>query len=205
LNNNLFKCIENQNNFKDKLIFIYTLSISHKEWIYNHYPDYRRKLISIHHPINISNKDVVFNFNIFKMNKRIFHIGWWLRNFKTFIDFSFPDDFSKNILIKKDFEKQWMNLNINFTLKNINIVYELNNDEYEKVFQNSCLFLDLEDAVANNVILECIKFSTPIIVKKNESTMEYLGKNYPFYFNYYAIISPRISAAHRTVNLVSDF
>jgi hypothetical protein len=184
LNNNLFKCIENQNNnFKDKLMYIYTLSISHKEWIYHHYPDYRQKIISIYHPININNKDIKFNYNNFKINKRIFHIGWWLRNFKTFIDFSFPFDFSKNILIKKDFEKQWMNLNVNFNLKNINIVYELNNDEYEKVFQNSCIFLDLEDAVANNVILECIKFSTPILVKKNESTMEYLGKNYPFYFN----------------------
>lgn len=184
LNKNIFQCIEKQDvSLEDNLIYIYTLSISHKEWIYNHYPNYRKKIISVHHPININDNDVVFNFNTFKMNKKIFHIGWWLRNFKTFIDFSFPSDYSKNILVKKDFENQWLNINVNFDLKNIQIIYEINNNEYEKVFQNCCIFLDLEDAVANNVILECIKFCTPILVKKNESSMEYLGINYPFYFN----------------------
>ena len=184
LNKHLFQRIENQDNkLNNNLIYIYTLSISHKEWIHNHYPDYRKKLVSIHHPIHIKEEDVVFNFNKFKMSKKIYHIGWWLRNFKTFVDFSFPSNFSKNILVKKDFENQWLNININFNLKNINIVYELNNQEYEKIFQNCCVFLDLEDTVANNVILECIKFCTPILVKKNDSIIEYLGENYPLYFN----------------------
>lgn len=184
LNQHLFQCITNQNNnLEENLIYIYTLSISHKKWIHDHYPNYRKKIVSVHHPININSNDVVFNFNIFKMNKKILHIGWWLRNFKTFIDFSFPSDFNKNILVKKDFENQWLNINVNFNLKNIHIINELNNNEYEKLFQNCCIFLDLEDAVANNVILECIKFCTPILVKKNDSTTEYLGENYPFYFN----------------------
>jgi hypothetical protein len=41
----------------------------------------------------------------------------------------------------------------------------------------------MEDAVANNVVLECIKFNTPIIVKKIDSVVEYLGEDYPLYFS----------------------
>ena len=41
----------------------------------------------------------------------------------------------------------------------------------------------MEDAVANNVVLECIKFNTPIIVKKIDSIVEYLGEDYPLYFS----------------------
>ena len=183
LNKNVFETFENQFSIlQDNILYLYTLSIAHKEWIYHHYPIYRSKIVSIHHPININNNNVLFNFNEFKINKKIFHVGWWLRNFKTFINVSFPDEFSKYILIKKDFENQWLNISIHFNLNNIKIVSQLDNEEYEKIFQNSFLFLDLEDTVANNVILECIKFCTPILVKKNDSSLEYLGENYPFYF-----------------------
>jgi hypothetical protein len=40
----------------------------------------------------------------------------------------------------------------------------------------------LEDSVANNTILECIKFNTPIITRRHPSIEEYLGKNYPLFF-----------------------
>jgi hypothetical protein len=55
------------------------------------------------------------------------------------------------------------------------------NSEYEKLFVNSCLFIDLEDSCANNTILECIKFNTPIIINKIPAIVEYLGENYPLY------------------------
>jgi hypothetical protein len=40
------------------------------------------------------------------------------------------------------------------------------------------------DSAANNTILECIIRNTPIIVNKLESVVEYLGKDYPLYFNH---------------------
>ena len=38
------------------------------------------------------------------------------------------------------------------------------------------------DAAANNTILECIVRNTPIIVNKIEGVVDYLGQDYPLYF-----------------------
>ena len=180
-NESLMKRIEHYK-LTDNIIYFYTLTNYHKEYIYNKYPHFHNKLITISHPIEITGKEKCFNFSLFLSKKKIVHIGWWLRNFKTFIDFKQPEDFKKIIQIKNDFLNEWNNISSVYNLKNIKIMGELNNNDYEKIFTNSCIFIDLEDTCANNVILECIKFNTPIIVNKNPSIIEYLGPDYPLYF-----------------------
>ena len=185
LNKNVFDLLNSKYpKIKENIKYLYTLSNSHKKYIYDFYPEYRNKLVSVYHPIIFNTEsNKIFNFKEFKERKQIFHIGWWLRNFKTFIDVCFPLEFQKNILVKKDFEREWNHISCNFDLTNIKIVKDLNNIEYEKIFRNACIFCDMEDAVANNVVLECIKFNTPIIVKKIDSLVEYLGEDYPLYFS----------------------
>jgi hypothetical protein len=136
----------------------------------------------VHHPIEIHGNEKCFDYALFCQNKQIIHIGWWLRNFKTFIDFKQPKDFNKTILIKNDFENEWNHLSTSYKLDNITIIKELSNSEYEKIFANYCIFIDLIDACANNTVLECIKFNTPIIVNKLPGVVEYLGENYPLYY-----------------------
>ena len=46
----------------------------------------------------------------------------------------------------------------------------------------SVVFLDLYDAIANNAVVECISRQTPILVNPIDSVVEYLGKDYPFYY-----------------------
>ena len=181
LNKNLFHIL-NENVISEKIEYMYTLSNSHKEYIYTHYPVYKTKLLSIHHPIEMCQTDKCFNFHSFMESKRIVHIGWWLRNFKTFIDLKLPSYIQKNILVKSDFKQKWDKMAVHYNLRNIKILNELTNEEYADIFINSCIFIDLEDAVANNVILECIRFNTPIITRRNLSTVEYLGENYPLFF-----------------------
>ena len=182
LNEELFGLLE-KHSLGEKIVYLYTLSNNHKEYLYFKYPQYRNKLVSVYHPIEMKKQDIQFDFESFIKKKKIIHIGWWLRNFKTFVDFSPPCDFDKYILIKKCVLKKWKNISASFDLKNIKIIDELKNEFYEKFFQESCVFLDLEDAVANNVILECIRFNTPIIIKKIDSIVEYLGFDYPLYFS----------------------
>jgi len=183
LNKNLFQLLET-NYLKKRFVYLYTLSNSHKQYIYNHYPEYRKNLTSIYHPIDLKvNPSNLFDYESFRENKKIFLIGWWLRNFKSFFDFKLLNSFQKNILVKKSFETKWVEMSENYDLRNVEVFYNLSNYEYEKIFKNSILFLDLEDAVANNVILECIRFCTPIIVKKLDSVVEYLGPDYPLYFS----------------------
>lgn len=180
-NKNLIKNLENYELDK-QIVFFYTLSDYHKEYIYYKFPNLSNRVVSAFHPIEITGNEKCFDFSLFSSNRQIIHIGWWLRNFKTFIDFNQPKDFHKTILIKTDFENEWNNISTTYKLDNITIVKELSNTQYEKLFINCCLFIHLEDSCANNTILECIKFNTPVIVNKIPAVVEYLGENYPLYY-----------------------
>jgi hypothetical protein len=180
-NKNLFKMIEN-NTLEDNICYFYTFTNSHKEYIYNKCPLYKNKLLTITYPILISDLEKKFDINLFNQNKQIFHIGWRYRNFKSFIDFNKPKEYQKTILIKKEFEQEWNKLSHSYKLDEITILKELNNIEYEKIFTNSCIFIHLEDASAHNLVLECIKFNTPIIINKLQPIVEYLGEDYPLYY-----------------------
>ena len=61
--------------------------------------------------------------------------------------------------------------------------YTNTNEEYDQLLTENIVFVDFFDAAANNTILECIARNTPIICKKTEATVEYLGKDYPLYFD----------------------
>jgi len=180
-NKNLFKMIEN-NTLEENIYYFYTFTNSHKEYIYNKCPLYKNKLLTITYPIEITGLEKKFDINLFNQNKQIFHIGCRYRNFKYFIDFNKPKEYYKTILIKKEFEQDWNKLSHSYKLNEITILKELNNSEYEKIFTNSCVFVYFEDASAHNLILECIKFNTPIIVNKLQPIIEYLGQDYPLYY-----------------------
>ena len=183
INKNILNKLDSELN--ENLEYLFVLSLDHKKHIYHQYPQYKDKIFSIYHPIDMNKNDSEkeFDFELFKTSKNIYHIGWWLRNFKTFIDFVPPEKFKKNILIKNDFMNEWNDHILKYNkVKKINIINELPEEDYLKIFQNSCIFIDLEDSVANNVILECLKFNTPFITRYNKSIEEYVGYDYPLYF-----------------------
>ena len=68
-------------------------------------------------------------------------------------------------------------------LSTVKIITEINDEEYTDIFTNSCIFADIADCIANNTVLECIKFNTPIILRRSKSAEEYLGPHYPLFFN----------------------
>jgi hypothetical protein len=184
LNQNLFNELE-INNINHRITYLYSFSLFHKKYIYDNYPDYKNKIVSLYHPIDINTEeDKLFDFNLFKFNKKIFHVGWWLRNFKTFTDLNLCNNYSKWFLIKNDFKDSWDNFikNNDNRSNNFNVLENLSNLEYENIFKQSCIFIDLEDCVANNTILECIKFNTPVITRRHPSIEEYIGKDYPLFF-----------------------
>ena len=186
-NENLYNEIE-KNGIFDNLVYVYVLSNQHKEFMYNKFPKLQNKLLSVHHPIDLQTEESqYFDIDDFINNKKIYNIGWWLRNFKTFIDFSIPKNFKKHILVKNDFLLPFNNdIVSNNDMSDIIIVNEVTNEEYSSIFKNSVVFADIVDCIANNTILECIKFNTPIIVRRNKSAEEYLGVNYPLFFSDYS-------------------
>jgi hypothetical protein len=64
----------------------------------------------------------------------------------------------------------------------VEIIESLDNDEYDELLSENIVFLELIDVSAANTILECIARKTPILVNKHPAVVEYIGADYPFYY-----------------------
>lgn len=59
----------------------------------------------------------------------------------------------------------------------------ISNDQYDDLLSYNIVFINLIDASAVNTILECIVRNTPILVNRLPATVEYLGSNYPLFYD----------------------
>jgi len=175
---------------QDRLCLLFTLSSSHKRYLWNKYPLYRNRIVSVLHPIDLPPDEELghrFCYEAFLEKRRVLHIGWWLRNFGTFFQLPVASGFQKTVLIKDDFSTAWSHIykyhKRQHYMRDIEILPQQTKEEYEKLFRDSCVFLDLVDGVANNTILECIRFHCPIFVRRSPSAEEYLGASYPLFFD----------------------
>jgi hypothetical protein len=97
----------------------------------------------------------------------------WLTGTRNF-------DKMRDLLYK---EIHYLGLNPSDINKNIKMYYTETFEEYDELLTKNLVFIDLFDAAANNTILECIIRNTPLIVNKIEGVVDYLGSEYPLYFN----------------------
>ena len=124
-------------------------------------------------------------------NKKLIQVGFWLRKTHS-IKHLHADKFKKIWLVPHDYAKSIQSVEANaidiFDQEGLEIVgdYEewdrLNDSEYDHLLSENLVFLDLYDSSANNTVLECISRNTPILVRKLPAVVEYLGKDYPLYF-----------------------
>ena len=137
----------------------------------------------VHHPS--AECDVKFKFSSFR--RQVIHIGWWLRNFDSFFrlktkykkivlqgpgEYGMDSYYNSKAKLKTRHEQNCTHLSNGY----------LSNKQYDEIMSKSVVFLDLYDSIANNAILECISRQTPILVNPVDSVVEYLGKDYPFYY-----------------------
>lgn len=151
---------------------------------------YNIKVFTILHPTDINVP--LFDLNQYKLNenKKIIQIGQQLRRVTSIYE------------LKTDFEKVWLTgfhdqqriTNMLkkevgfFNLKHIDRdcverKYIHSYSEYDNLFIDNIIFIHLFDAAANNTVVECIARNTPIIINKTEGVVDYLGEEYPLYFN----------------------
>lgn len=65
----------------------------------------------------------------------------------------------------------------------VTVIGELSNTEYDNFLTENIVMINLIDASASNTIIECIMRNTPILVNKLDAVVEYLGEDYPFYYD----------------------
>jgi hypothetical protein len=145
------------------------------------------------HPI-ISNNPTVFKPELYLQDKRhVVQLGWSQRNHSFFNDFKLnPDKFKKSFMFgslkstqpycykHQAFEED---LKYHKSTLSCEVLPMLSDQECNNILSKSIVFLNLYDAVANNGILDCIERCTPVIVNRSPSSEEYLGKDYPLFYN----------------------
>ena len=68
-------------------------------------------------------------------------------------------------------------------MNNVEMKYIEDFNTYDMMLSQNIVFVNLHDASANNTLIECIVRNTPIIINRIESVVEYLGEEYPLYYD----------------------
>ena len=190
--------------FQDSLEYckgLYTLT--------EHHASFLRETLNVpvnvlYHPSEIPEKQ--FSFDAFMKNaqKRILNVGYWLRKVNSiyylpidnniytktkllpYKEGSDPHKFVNNLRQKElNFEHQTA-LEYNYyyseSIGYVEELFGLSNDEYDDIFCDNIIFLDMYTCSASNSIIESIARATPILVNPIPPAIEYLGPEYPFYF-----------------------
>lgn len=63
------------------------------------------------------------------------------------------------------------------------ILGQLSYKEYNALLHNNLAFLDVIESAANNCVLDCIARNTPLVTARHPAIVEYLGADYPLYFD----------------------
>lgn len=124
------------------------------------------KVETLYHPICEYNKK--FSNNV----SRVAFVGQWMRNIDAFSNLETPLD--------KFAMRSWFKCK---KYNNINFINFIEKDNYEDFICDSIVFLNLYDVSACNVVLECIARNIPILINKLPANIEYLGEDYPFFYN----------------------
>ncbi|QDT07302.1 hypothetical protein K227x_57290 [Rubripirellula lacrimiformis] len=132
--------------------------------------------------------------------KKIVMVGWWLRKLASiyFLPLDRASGFQKfrlinnpsfeteqESLLKQEFVKQSMALRqplMPAYRDNTHSLQRQNDADYDQLLSTSIVFLDLYDSSANNAVVECIARGTPVLINRIPPVEEYLGADYPFYF-----------------------
>ncbi|MCX6276700.1 MAG: hypothetical protein NT004_01220 [Bacteroidetes bacterium] len=187
------EAIFNSSAWKESLQYckgLYTMSYYHKRYLENLF-DF--PVCNLIHPTEFPDRQ--WNWKQFEKNenKKIVQIGWWLRKLHSI--FLLPTTrYTKIFLRKEDADlneimrlerENMINKEVltDEVMKSATTISFLPNDEYDTLLSENIVFLDVYDSSANNAIIECMARNTPILVNRIEPVIEYLGNDYPLYYD----------------------
>jgi len=166
--------MQSKNNCKG----IFCLSKHNANFVKKHFS----KVDVVYHPTEIPKKQ--FSWSLFKNNskKRIAMIGHWMRDFQGMFDLKSP--YQKTIVKTPEDTFRYERINENFDINDtVDFMEYLPNKEYDNFLSENIVFLKLFDSSANNSIVECMARSTPVLVNRLPAIEEYLGKEYPLFYD----------------------
>ncbi|MEQ1690321.1 MAG: hypothetical protein ABMA00_03500 [Gemmatimonas sp.] len=148
-------------------------------------------VLALHHPTELVER--TFDFDAYmRHGQPVVQVGWWLRRLASIHFLPLPAA-RKHLLIPvgEELMPRFMNaLDAERAQTgapamehwNATILPRCVNTEYDNLLARSVVFLDLHSSVVNNAVIECIVRRTPVLVNRLPGTVEYLGDDYPFFF-----------------------
>jgi hypothetical protein len=145
----------------------------------------------VYHPTELD-ECKQFNIQTYLDNteKKIIQLGYWMRKHDTIYNINAPSSFSKWWLPGGSYWKEMMyaiygknKASQMLESSDVTIRMYLPNEVYDELLSCNICLVDVFNSSANNSILECIARCTPIFAKKHPAIVEYLGIDYPLYFN----------------------
>jgi hypothetical protein len=143
------------------------------------------KIVTLVHPSEQNDK--MFTIEKYKKNpdKHLLQVGQQLRIVSSIFKIN-PHGFKRLWLTGNPDMVRCMELlrnEYNGSVDPKMIYYTKTFEEYDELLEKNIVFIDLYDSAANNTVVECIIRNTPIILNRTPGVLEYLGAEYPLYFN----------------------
>jgi GT2 family glycosyltransferase len=77
---------------------------------------------------------------------------------------------------------------------NVNLIEKVSNEKYDNLLSENIVLFDFYDISASNLLVECIVRNTPMIIKRHPAVIEYIGEEYPLYFENLSDVSAMITS-----------
>ena len=138
-------------------------------------------LTVIPHGVDTSYFKPVENTEKLTENFDVLIVGNWRRNFELYQSVIADADEADKLhfhVVTADFNHHYFGESSQLTIHP-----KLSDLELLRMYQRAdAMLLSVQDAVANNVLLESMSCGLPIVTEKNGALPEYLGEQYPLYF-----------------------
>ena len=152
-------------------------------------PTYNLKIVSLKHPTANDIKEFDIRKFYSNKNKKVIFLGQQMRKIssiyllktkrKKWWMYGHPD---KKLMIRRRNDEFKM-LKVYPNAHSVELVNERSNANYDKIITENIILMDFLDASANNAIVECMSANIPFFTNRLPAIEEYLGKDYPMYFN----------------------
>jgi hypothetical protein len=172
-------------------------------------------VLALKHPSEIPDVRFSIEEHMRSQTRKIVQIGYFSRNIRAIDQLQVPQNFerlhlfderpwSKLALERIDAHSPWRHRRVH---EGVRRLPRHSNEAYDELLRDSLVLCEYFDASASNTVIECIARETPIVVNRNAAVEEYLGSDYPLYFEDIADVADllsdeRVTAAHRHLALL---
>jgi len=136
---------------------------------------------------------------------RLVQVGYVLRNTDAIYQLRPPPGVTKTHLrvanagsdrTEAQVSEYWRRTGTRAPAGEVQRLSRLTNGEYDRLLSENVVFLELFDSSVNNTVVECLARNTPLVVNRLPALEEYLGTDYPLFYDDFLRAADLVSDRH---------